>query len=106
MYRRKYGKLVPGLITEFLILDKEFPRSILYCLKKAERALLIISGNQTGGFSNLAEKKIGSIRSEIEFFDMDDIIISGLHEYLDGLQTKIGEISKEVYNCYLSANIK
>ncbi len=102
MYRRKYGKIIPGQITEFLILDQEFPRAILYCLKKGEASLRVISGQRGGGFSNPAEKKMGSIRSEIEFFDINDIIIAGLHEYLDNLQAKIGDISKAVYDCYFS----
>lgn len=36
MYRKKYGKLTALNISEFLILDKVFPRSINFCLIEAE----------------------------------------------------------------------
>jgi uncharacterized alpha-E superfamily protein len=100
MYRRRYGKIVPVNITEFLILEKEFPRSIMFCLQKAEFSLRKISGNQSGGYANKAEKKIGSLRSDLEFADINDIFTGGLHEYLDEFQKSISEISTEVYHTY------
>jgi uncharacterized alpha-E superfamily protein len=103
MYKRKNGRIIPAKITEFLILDPDFPRSILYCLRKAEASLREISGIQSGGFSNPAEKKLGAIRSEMEFFEINDIILNGLHEYLDNLQSRIGEVSNSIYDCYFSA---
>ena len=104
MYRRKYGKLIPAKITEFLVLDREFPRSIQYCLRKAEASLREISGSHSGGYSNPAEKKLGAIRSEMEFFDISDIILNGLHEYLDNLQIRIGDISNAIYDYYFSVH--
>ena len=51
MYRKKNGKLTPIGISEFLILDKVFPRSMLKCLTQAEQSLQFVSGNSEG-FSN------------------------------------------------------
>jgi len=102
MYRRHYGKILPINITEFLILEREFPRSILFCLQKAEFSLRKISGNQSSGFANNAEKKLGSLRSDLEFADINDIFTGGLHEYLDDLQKVISEISNSVYDSYFN----
>ncbi len=102
MYRRHYGKILPFNITEFLILEKEFPRSILFCLQKADFSLRKISGNQSSGFANKAEKKLGSLRSDLEFADINDIFTGGLHEYLDDLQKKISEISNGIYDTYFN----
>jgi uncharacterized alpha-E superfamily protein len=100
MYRRRYGRILPINITEFLLLENEFPRSILFCLQKAEFSLRRISGNQSSGYANKAEKKIGSLRSDLEFADINDIFTGGLHEYLDDFQKSVGEISNEVYHTY------
>jgi uncharacterized alpha-E superfamily protein len=105
MYRRHYGKILPVNVTQFLILEKEFPRSILFCLQKAEFSLRKISGIQSSGFANQAEKKLGSLRSDLEFADINDIFTGGLHEYLDDLQKKISVISNVIYETYFDHNI-
>ncbi|MBS0000853.1 MAG: alpha-E domain-containing protein, partial [Cyclobacteriaceae bacterium] len=102
MYRRRYGRILPINITEFLILEKDFPRSILFCLQKADLSLRKISGNHSTGYANQAEKKIGSLRSDLEFADINDIFAGGLHEYLDDFQKRISEISTDIYNTYFN----
>ncbi len=102
MYRRHYGKILPINITEFLILEREFPRSILFCLQKAEFSLRKISGNQKNGYANNAEKKLGSLRSDLEFADIHDIFTGGLHEFLDDFQKIITDISNAVYETYFN----
>ena len=92
-YRRLYGNIDPSGVVDFLVLNKYFPRSIYYCLKEAERCLHCISGNGPDGFKNSAEKAIGEIRSRLEYSEVEEIISSGLHEYLDTVQVKINHIS-------------
>ncbi|MEO1449910.1 MAG: alpha-E domain-containing protein [Bacteroidota bacterium] len=48
MYRRRFGKLTVAGIAEFLILDKEFPRSMRHCLISAEKSLQKITGSTIG----------------------------------------------------------
>ena len=92
-YRRLYGTIDPSGVVEFLVLNKYFPRSIYYCLKEAEKYLHLISDNNSEGFKNSAEKSMGELKSRLEFSEINDIISSGLHEYLDTLQLKINHIS-------------
>jgi uncharacterized alpha-E superfamily protein len=98
-YRKLYGKLEPTNIVEYLILNEYFPRSILYCLRKTEESLHAISQSNRG-FTNLAEKELGKLRSELEYADVKDIFSSGLHEYLDQLQQRINKISEAIYEQY------
>lgn len=102
MYSRKHGRLVPLHIAEFLILDQEFPRSILHCLQKAEQSLKSISGNYGQTFQNQAEKQIGLIRSDLSFAEIDEIFQHGLHEFLDQIQIKVNSISDAIYQTYFS----
>ena len=52
------------------------------------------------GYSNPAEKAIGTLRSELEYADINDVFKYGLHEYLDQLQRRINDISTAVYEQY------
>lgn len=105
MYRKTYGKLTAANISEFLILDKRFPRSILCCLIHAEKSLQEITGN-TAGFSSNAEKQLGKLKSELEFIEIKDIFEIGLHEYLDGFQQKLNFVSISLYDSFFAAQIQ
>lgn len=100
-YRRLNGPLTPDGVVQFLVLEMQFPRSIAYCTRLAERFLRKISGTGRGdGFSNQAEKLVGSLRADLEFMDVSDVIQHGLHEYLDKSQRKFIEITNAIHQEY------
>ncbi len=98
-YRRVFGKISTDKVVQFLVLNKYFPRSVFYSIQAAEDALHRISGNPSG-YSTHPEKKLGALRSELEFTDVDTIIEYGLHEYIDQLQLKLNDISNAVTDQY------
>lgn len=101
MFRQQYKLVNPSNIVEFLILDKMFPRSVMHCLKDAENSLYAISGIPLdGGYSNLAEKRLSKLRSEVEFTEIEDILGTGLHMYLDAFQTKNNQVGEAVFKTY------
>ncbi|GGF45768.1 alpha-E domain-containing protein [Echinicola rosea] len=95
-YRRLYGKIESNGLLEFLVFNRQFPRSIYFCLKEAEDCLHMISDSRTNDFNNNAEKEIGALRSKLAFSDINDIIKTGLHESIDEIQQKINIISSEI----------
>ncbi len=99
MYRKKYGKLKPASISEFLILDTEFPRSILACLIRAERSLVKLSGSSVG-FSNTAQKELGALKSQLEYISIEEIIAQGMHEFINEIQEKLNSISSAIYDSF------
>lgn len=101
MYRKKYGKLTPASIAEFLISDKEFPRSILACLIDASQSLITLSGN-TVGYSTRAQEQLEALKSQLENTNINSIIDHGMHEYLDDIQRKLNDISLAIYNASFS----
>lgn len=101
MYRKKNGKLTSEGIASFLILDKEFPRSMLRCLNHAAQSLKAISGQQSG-YANWAEKELGSLASQLEYADIKEIINGGMHEYLDNFQIKLNNVSTAIFDCFFS----
>jgi uncharacterized alpha-E superfamily protein len=86
MYRKRHGRLVPTRVADFLILDREFPRAMHDCIVKAEESLHAISGSPPGTFQNLAEQRLGRLRSELDYAQIQEIIASGLHEFLDAFR--------------------
>lgn len=103
MYRKKHGKLTPSAISEFLMLDNAFPRAILRCLSQAEYSLNQITRNDEG-YLNKAEKKLGLLKSQLEYADINEVFEIGLHQFLDDFQKKLNEVSNAIYETFFQFN--
>lgn len=102
MYRQRFGAIDPKKIASFLILDRTFPRAIRYCVTQAEYSLHAISGSDMRMYSNVAEKKLGMMRSELDYADIKEIFARGLHEYLDDVQSQLNETGGAIYETFFA----
>lgn len=103
MYRKQgQHRITPTGVAEFLVLDRTFPRSILFCLLQVEKSIHAITGSGLGTWSNPAERALGRLRAELEFTTIDDIIDRGLHEFLDRLQQQANHIDDEIYQTFFA----
>jgi uncharacterized alpha-E superfamily protein len=102
MYRKACHRINPTCIARFLIFDRQFPRSIKYCLYAAEKSLHLISGNQTATWCNPAEHQLGKLRSELDFLSIEEIIQGGLHEFLDTTQYRLNSVSQEIGDTFMT----
>jgi uncharacterized alpha-E superfamily protein len=102
MYRKRHGHIAPEQIVDFLLLDREFPRSINYCLINADESLHAISGTPVGMFHNTAEQHLGQLRGELAYTHVRQIIAKGLHEFLDALQSKLNLIDQSIFDSFFA----
>jgi uncharacterized alpha-E superfamily protein len=89
MYRRRYGRISPKQVAAFMLLDRDFPRAIRFCISRAEQSLLAITGGTAGNFQNKPEQYLGRLRAELDFLHIDEVMSIGLHEFIDDFQTKL-----------------
>jgi uncharacterized alpha-E superfamily protein len=102
MYRKRQRRVNPQGIADFLVLDREFPRSIYYCLQRAEQSLHEISCTTMGSWSNSAERELGKARSELDFITIEEIVQQGLHEFLDQLQTQLNLVGDKISETFFA----
>jgi uncharacterized alpha-E superfamily protein len=102
MYCKRHGRISPRGVIEFLMLDREFPRSVQFCLRAARDSLHVISGAPPGAFRCAPEKLLGQICADLEFATVDDIIGCGLHEYIDQFQTKLNHAAQAIYERFFA----
>ncbi len=102
MYRKRHGRISPKSVVEFLLLDREFPRAIQFSLRAARDALHAISGTPVGTFRYPPEKRLGQLCSDLSYASVDEIINSGLHEYLDELQTKMNQVGAGIHETFIA----
>lgn len=102
MYYKHFGRISPDDVTEFLILDSTFPRAVRYCLIKSEDSLHAISGSEHGSYQNQAEKRLGRLRAELDFCDLDDCMSGGLHEFLDRFQAQLNHVGAAIFSTFFA----
>lgn len=96
MYRKRHGRITPRQVADFLILDREFPRAMHFCLVKAEESLLAITGTPGGTFRTPAEQKLGRLRAELDYVHIDEVVAGGLHEFIDRFQVKLNQAGEAI----------
>lgn len=60
--------------AEFLLLDRLFPRSVVYALNRAEQCLETLETNQRAGYGNEARRLLGRTRAELEYRSLSDVL--------------------------------
>ncbi|MEO9325360.1 alpha-E domain-containing protein [Nocardioides sp. C4-1] len=61
--------------AEFLLLDRLFPRSVVFSLNRAEQCLdNLESGGQRAGIQNDAQRLLGRTRAELEYRSLSDVV--------------------------------
>ncbi len=92
MFRKEHHTISPQKVADFLIFDRDFPRSIRHCIAKSQVSLHRITGTSAGSAHNMAEKRLGRLVADLEYTDIDEVIDSGMHQYLDELQTRLNQV--------------
>lgn len=96
MYRKRYGPTSPEHVIDFLMLDTEFPRAVLFCVICGDESVRAISGSPPATFRNPVERRLGRLRSELAYAQASEIIASGLHEFCDNFQRRLNEVGDAV----------
>lgn len=105
MYRKRRGRISPNGIVQFLLLDNEFPRAVLFCLDEVRHSLHAISGTPLGTFRTKPEKLLGQMCSDLAYTNIEEIVQFGVHEYIDDLQINLNEIGVGIYDTFLALKV-
>jgi uncharacterized alpha-E superfamily protein len=104
-YLRTYrGALDAGLVVQFLLLDRLFPRSVFHALRQAESCLEQLDLRPTArvGAKGEAIRLLGKARSDLEFLRPDDLF-SDLTGRLKSIQGTVRDVGEAVALQYFHA---
>ena len=100
MYRKRFHRISPRSVADFLIFDREFPRAVRFCVTGAEESLHAITGSHPGTFPTPVERTLGRMRSELDYGDINEVVKRGMHEYLDQLQYHLNEFGNAMNSAF------
>lgn len=104
MYRKIFKRIDPVNVIEFLVLNQEFPRSIHFCVSKAEDSLHEITGTPMGNHRISSEQYMGRLSSDLDYTSIKEIMSTGLHEYLDDFQTRLNSVDDQIFKNFFNFN--
>lgn len=103
MYRQQNHSIVPKNVARFLIFSSSFPRSIRHCVHRVQESLHELTGVPVGSYQDRAERLVGQLRAKLDYAEIDDIMDSGLHEYLDELQQILNRAGMKISERFFDA---
>lgn len=90
--------------AEFLLLDRFFPRSVLFALNAAEQSLIDIAPTTARtGFTDQAQRMIGQLRTTLEFRSAGEIL-DNLRQEMVALQDGVSQVADAVATRYFPAS--
>ena len=97
-YRKIYSDVItPFRVAELLILRDDMPRSLHSCMSFIFDTLKLLSDRNTREI----ERQAGELHSRLRFGRMEQIIETGLHEYLMNFLDRIGALSGAINRGFL-----
>lgn len=106
-YCRRYTADVrPERVTEFLLLNAEFPRSIRFSATRVEEALGALARYGGRSDSTRAERLSGRLRASLDYTQVDEVVSEGPYAYLNAVGRQCMQIHAAMYQTYISYPIE
>jgi uncharacterized alpha-E superfamily protein len=96
MYRQHHHDTSPEKVARFLLLNRQFPRSIAYCVSEAQLSLHAITGTPIKACSQESERLLGRLQANLTYSSIADVMAEGLHEYIDSLQLSLNAVGDAI----------
>lgn len=100
MYRKQFHRANYHDVAQFLILDKDFPRAIRFCVNTAARSLGYITTMLDVEVS--ASKEMAKLRESLDDTDIDTVLNNGLHEFIDVFQFNLNVVDEAIYQSFFA----
>lgn len=98
-FRRRYrASMDPADVVAFLLMSRDFPRSVLFGLQAAEKALGWIEGSPSP--SSRPQRLLGRLRADVEFLDVRELLAGDLSVYLDMVERDIRQVAESIETTY------
>ncbi|HYC41637.1 MAG TPA: alpha-E domain-containing protein [Noviherbaspirillum sp.] len=98
IYRKVYRDVItPERVAELLMLRADMPRSLLACIEEVASNLAQVRNDASAD----TERFVGKLHAELKYSKIDEILASGLHEYLTQFLERIYEIGNRISRDFL-----
>lgn len=100
--KSRRGQLNLEPVVDYLLRDESFPRSVLYSIRQAGMALDCITAEAPHLADNPAQTLITKLHEALDQTVVREMIVSGLHEYVDQVQLDVAAIHAAVQKTFIN----
>jgi uncharacterized alpha-E superfamily protein len=100
------AELRPDSVAEFLLLNPEFPYSVRYAVERMGAAIAAISQTSFTKASGRIERTAGRLRASLAYAQIAEIMIGGVHRYLDDVIEQCESLHAAVHMVYIDYPIQ
>ena len=102
-YRRRHHLIDVENVVEFFLFNKDFPRSVLYCVAATDWSLDEIQKRSNSDTPSLARHRIAQLEHRMSTTRVKEVLAGGMHEFIDALQTDLNLIGKAMNEDFFHA---
>ncbi len=91
MFNRSFSKVSPAFVVQFLLFDRNFPRSVRHCVQEIRDTLPWV-----GEDASTPTAMVRQFLSDLDHARMEEILQTGMHEYLDEIQIRLNRLGLSI----------
>ena len=104
-YCKVYNPNLQSLwIVEFLLFNKEFPRSLRFCIEMIQHSLQTLADMTNRSKNTNLYRMSGRLQSNLSYDDIQDV--HDLHAYIHDIKTQIYQIHVMLYDTFIAYQIE
>jgi len=105
-YRRASAGLINvENVIEYLLLNREFPRAVLFCLNFCLQTLDNIGGDPTTlAKGNPARRALGRLAADLEYLDIQEILSENMDPFLRRFLIRLNSVGDDISRLYFNTS--
>jgi uncharacterized alpha-E superfamily protein len=106
-YRRASADLINvENVVEYLLLDREFPRAVLFCLNSCLQTLDRIGEEVTAApRSNPPRRALGRLAADLEYLDIQEVLGENMDPFLSRFLIRLNSIGDDISRLYFNTSV-
>ncbi|MEO0586879.1 MAG: alpha-E domain-containing protein [Planctomycetota bacterium] len=96
------SRITPTHIVEFLLLNDTFPRSVRFAADRVHETLGKLARETGGHRAGRLNKLAGRFHAQLDFAQIDEVMDTGLLDFLHDTLTRCSEIHAATYRAYIA----
>lgn len=97
MYQQYVRRRIDGVdVVAFLLLDTQFPRSVLHCVNVLDEAAATLPRSEP------ARGEVAALSASLEAVDVDALDHASIHQYVDELQLRFAGLDERIFETWLN----
>jgi uncharacterized alpha-E superfamily protein len=105
--RQPRAQLRAGEVAEYLLLNSQFPRAVLFCLERTARCLWAVAPPSVRAEEKLdpPARLVGRLRADLDYLDVPEVLQAGLSPLLDDTLRRVHQVGNEVTKTYFNTRV-